>query len=734
MPERNEFSRTEKIFSVLPPVILILSYIFLVGPFTLYSGNLGEFHVPLGSILTNFLTPSLIDIAVLGLVGFFLPEKLHKRYVSILFMFGICIWLQENIFVWNYGLIGKSDIDFSTGAWRGWIDASAWIVCLAIALFFYRPTYKMARPASIALVVLEGALLAFTSYYHPNIWKNGSDYSQSPANTFQFSSKQNVIHVILDEFQSDVFQKIIAEDTARYSKAFEGFTYFRSTSGSFPSTMMSMPAILAGQVYKNDVPAEQFVDTIYRGKTVPNVLFENGYDVDLASTIDWYRYGKYTNWYNIPVPYGVSPDEYERTNSSWMMNLILLRTSPFFLKSFLYNNQNGLPMLHFDNVQHFEALRHFANEDFLEDLINKMSVGREKPLYKFIHLTTTHWPTVVTADCQYAGKILPWEWDNITAQDRCSLNHFIGFLDKLKTLGIYDNALIVVQADHGCWRVPQSLNQISLKNADKEIEKDFHNEEDFASKACASSPLLLVKPPHSAGSLKISDAPTALTDIPATITSILNVNNKFDGRSLFDIRPDEVRERRFNYYYELLQSGNKYFDFIDQYAITGSLFDRTSWKFIGRLIPPMTPHAVQTIDFGSDGANRYMHSGWGTKEKEPREGGHSFVWALGTSASIFIALPKSSVTLTANVKSLFKSGEQSVTVIVDGKEAGTWKNTEFSQWEDHFVFIPDDPDRPSMSTVEFRFSESLQPDQKEGRRLALMFDSLAFEEQNKISD
>ena len=200
---------------------------------------------------------------------------------------------------------------------------------------------------------------------------------------------------------------------------------------------------------------------------------------------------------------------------------------------------------------------------------------------------------------------------------------------------------------------------------------------------------------------------------------------------MFDIHTDETRERRFNYYYELLQSEKKYFDFIDEYAVNGNLFDRTSWKFIGRLVPPAIPKSAQSIDFGTGESNHFLHTGWSMKETEPVDSGRTFVWALGKTASILVSLPKTPVMLTANVKSLFKSGEQSVTVTVDGKEAGNWKNTEFNQWENHNILIPADPSRPTVSFVEFTFSEFLQPDPKEGRHLALMFDSTTFVGQPK---
>ena len=111
----TKLSISNKIVAVLPPVVLILSNIFFFGPFTIYQGNINEFAIHFISIIKYFLYPSLILFSILSAFGALLPEGFHKRYVSILFILGILLWLQGNVFVWNYGVLGKGDIDWTKG-------------------------------------------------------------------------------------------------------------------------------------------------------------------------------------------------------------------------------------------------------------------------------------------------------------------------------------------------------------------------------------------------------------------------------------------------------------------------------------------------------------------------------------------------------------------------------------------------------------------------------------------
>ncbi len=733
MIEQNDLmlSRSDKILSVLPPVILILSNIFLFGPFTIYQGNIDEFGISFTSIIKGFLLPSLILFSILSVVGILLPEKLHKRYVSILFIFGILIWLQGNIFLWDYGVFGKGVIDWTKDVWHGWVDTSIWVVLLISSIIFYRRLYKITRSASIVFVSLQAVLLVFGSFQQPDVWKERASSSQPPEAIFQFSSKQNVIHVILDEFQSDVFQKIIEGDPEHYDNVFEGFTYYKETTGPFPTTVMSIPAFLSGQVYQSDIPIQDYLDTVYKGKTIPNVLYDKGYEVDLAAEQAWYGYGRHTNWYYIPVPYGVAIEEFEQANSAFIMNLIVFRHSPHFLKEALFEKELDLSMVNLKEKKSYEALRHFSHKALLEDLIDRMSVRRDKPLYKLIHLTTTHWPTVLDENCEYAGEILPFTWENIKIQAKCSLDHFIQFLDRLKSLGIYDSSLIIVHADHGYWKIDSSLHQVSLQNLDKELRKDFNDEEDFAQKVCASAPLLAIKPPHSKGRLKVSSALVSLTDIPAIVSSILNLNEKFNDRSVLEIDSNEIRERRFYYYYELNRREDKYFDRIDEYLIKGKVRDRESWQFVSLHLPPGILNSTRKIVFGTDESSRFLRFGWSGREMDPDKDGLTFSWAVGKSASIFLALPKTQIRLTANVKTLLEKGRQSVTVKVDGREVGTWKNSKQWEWERKSVIIESDENRPTVSDVEFVFSTHRKPDERDYRQLAVLFESITLEEMEK---
>jgi hypothetical protein len=647
--------------------------------------------------------------------------------------------MQGNLFVWDYGLLGKGDINWEETARYGWVDGTIWVLFCILTVFCFKRLFSISTLVSTVIVTLQLAYSIFLVIQQPEILEEGkkrASFYSPPEEIFQYSSSQNIIHVILDELQSGVFQEIVEGDYDYYSRMFEGFTFFKETAGSFPTTIMSLPAFMSGKIYKNDVPIRDFIDTIFTGKTVSNTLYENGYEVDLIIPIPWYSKGKYTNSYQIPVPYGESVQLHEARNALFMLELVLFRHSPHFLKKILTSSQFTFSFLGFQNkkTEHYEAERHFAHKAFLTDMTDHMSIGRSRPVYKLIHVTTTHWPAVLNDDCQYAGEVLPWQWENIRVQAKCSLDHFLKLLKKLKMIGVYDDSFIIIQADHGYWHIPESSGQFSLKNVPKKTDTVFKNREYFAQVVCSSNPLLAVKPPRSNGALVYSDAQTQLTDIPATITSFLDLEEGFPGKSVFEIDESVTRERPFHYYDRLNRKGDAYFERMDEYIISGPVSNRNSWRFV-KPLSTKEKYQVTKIDFGTKDSGRFMARGWSNKEMEPKEN-LTYCWALGSSSSLFLSIPKNRrVLLTAKMKSARFTHPQKIGIKIDGARIGSWELTSSAWnwkkpwiWEERSMVIEPNEERPDISWIEFLFSHYRQPDERESRPLAVLFESISLNE------
>lgn len=566
-----------------PSLFLVLN-IFLFGPYTIYQGNIDEFSVPLLSILKSFLFPALSLLVLLSLIGLLLSARAHRLYVSIIFVLGVLVWLQGNFLVWKYGLLNGQAFDWSRNAWRGWVDGTLWVGLLIVACLFFRKVHKISTVASIALTGVVLVSLLFTSLQKPGTWSAHQKSSlklQPPKEIFEFSSRQNIIQFILDGFQSDIFEEIVAEDFERYSTSLKGFTFFREAVGSFPTTYMAVPAFLSGTIYKNHMPMRQFVNQVNRRRTIFNVLYDSGIETDLVCDLLFRRGARYSNYYRIAVPYGGGKKQNVKSESALMIDLALFRHAPHFLKKFIYNDELWLVQRLFSEKNKRLQIRYFSHKAFLDDLVEHLSVKRNTPVYKYIHLMTTHFPIVVNKDCEYAGK-LPATEENTKIQAKCCLDNFITFVDKLKEKGIYDSSLIILQADHG------HDQKIKMINGDSPGDKDgSHNNRSLSEIAGSALALLAVKPPYSKENLQTSRAPVSLTDIPATIGYFIDLNEKFDGRSVFEVNPDEERERRFYFYewrHEHWQS--TYLPRLDEYVIKGSVFDRNSWRLHFTYFPP----------------------------------------------------------------------------------------------------------------------------------------------------
>ncbi len=718
MPEEKSPSRTA--LTLLPPLFLVLN-IFLFLPVAVYQGNVEEFSVSLKSILLQLLMPAVILLAVFAAVGFVLRPYARRRMASVLFAAAVLTWIQGNLLVWRYGVFSGKDIEWGKFVTAGWVDSPLWAGGLALAVIFWKPISRIAVFGSVVFISLQIVSGVFTGVRNPDAWKAYAKEAQErvpPPGIFAFSSKRNFIQIVLDGFQSDFFREFYAENPDKYGRALDGFTWFEEATGSFPSTQMSVPAYLSGRVYQNQIPTREFIKKTNRGPTIGNLLQDEGFDVDLVVGGVFAAHAGHTISYQIDVPYGVTPAQYDRVNGARMLDLALFRCAPQPLKRLIHNDQQWVFRRLFGRDIGKLEFALFSHRAFVDDLIARMSVSREKPVYKYLHLMTMHPPILVDA----AGRFTPGApltRENRVAQAHYAFDQILALLDKLKSAGIYDSSLIIVQADHG------SDGGLSLPNRDERwVQNGLPQDPSII--ASLALPMLAVKPQNAHGPLKESKAPVSLTDIPATAMALLDVKPADVGRNVFEVAPDEKRDRRFIYYdWSKTNWENEYFEDLTEFIISGNPRDWNSWRLAGFLKPPDVSYETDLIQFGSRQSNRFKRSGWGTNEKDPSDGA-VVNWAQRRSASIFVSLPDDKpVTMTATIKSYPFSSPQRITIKVDHRVVGRW--TLDAPWalSERSVEIPARAERPAKSVIEFEFSESLDSTSPFGAR-AVQFRKITF--------
>jgi hypothetical protein len=708
----------------IPPVLFFVLNLFLFVPFALYQGNIEEFDVAFKSVLIQFIFPAAALFLALIAFSLLFRQKYHQRFISNIFALGLLVWIQSNLLVWKYGLLTGQRIDWKKHIWSGWIDGLLWVVVLVLALILFKPFSKIAAFGSMLLILLQAISLVYTSIQKPAIWQSKAKWKEAlepPQEVFKFSAQQNVIQFVLDSFQSDFFREIINQEPERYGRALEGFTYFEEATGSFPSTQMAVPAILSGQIYKNDIPTHDFISQVNQGKTIGNVLFSHGYEVDLVVGDIYTKKASCSSHYSISVPYGVTKTLYEKTNAAQVLDLVLFRSAPQFLKKLIYHNELWLFQRLFSGTLKKMRFRLFSHRAFLDDLIQRMSLIRSRPVYKYIHLQTVHPPLVVNEHCELT-KNIPVNRRNSIIQAKCALDQFIKFLDQLRAAGVYDSSLIILQADHG------TVGKIKMTTKEK-LPDDVPDRYlgDLPRIASLAVPLLAVKPPSSHGQLRVSQAEVELTDIPATICSFLKVNGIFSGRSVFEIDPNETRERKFYFYdWNTTNWDNEYFDYIDEFTIKGSAFHKSSWHYVLTYHSPNTSYKTDKVIFGTPQSNTFKRFGWAGNRRNTK-GGYTYNWAIGNRSAVYLSLPKNeAVILIAHIKSFPFSSPQIVIVKVDGKEVGKWELR--APWNLVYksLVIPPDEKRPEASLIEFSFSQYRKSDIGSAR-VSVLFESISFQ-------
>ena len=707
--------------------LMFLSTIFIFGPVVLYQGNMNDFDLPLLLILGLLLIPFFIALFLLTFTGIILSDKGHQIFVAVLSGLGILLWIQGTFLVWDLGVLDGTSIDWTKDAWRGVVDSLIWIILPVLVIVGYRRFYRVAMYAILFILFSQAAIIGVTTFQKPGIWTQNIPLEFStPEEIFQFSDDQNVIHILLDQFGTQLFEEVL-KDKSNYLNDLDGFTFFKEVTTSSHVTLLSVPAFLSGEIYTNELPILEFTRKYYQHDNIHTTLFQQGYELDVLTQFGFLKKREIDlNYYIIPTPYDSSPEKRYINEAAFLFDLVLFRYLPYYFKKLIYNNQSWFfsSALITDDYSSFE---HFSANEFLDDFSLRATISRNKPVYKYMHLMTPHPPLVVGADNMFSGIVLPDSIpENFNFQAVYTCENVIKLLDRLKELDLYNSSLIIIQSDHG------SGIPFDIELADGSIVESYRT---FLP-SDAFLPLLLIKPPNQTGSLKTSLAQGDLTDLPATICSILNMPNQFPGKSLFDVDPSEDRERTTYYSFvthrnDAMVSG--FFEELQEYVVSGSVFKIASWRK-GRLLKKsLPPYSWGTLlEFRNQGnILPYLLHGWSLPEVQ-------HIWSDGNMASFKLPVtePKTEmIELECQIKPFLAPSKnldkQRVIISINNTRVGEFLLTE-DKSQSHRLLFPKSllASSPDM-VVTFDLPDATAGSEiglKDSRSLGLAFSTVVFSE------
>jgi hypothetical protein len=558
--------------NVAAPALLVVLPLCLFGPYTIFSGNEAEFSAPFWVLVRPLLLAGAALVTALIGFGVLLPRRLFAPYVVLLFAVGLVLWIQGSFLVADYGAFTGAAIDWTRESWRNPYEIALWIGAPILAVAATRYLFAIVPFASGVLVALQAAALVVA---HVRADPLTTAKWQGPSESmFDLSRTQNVLHIVLDGYQSDLFGEILAEERPAFDSSMSGAVFFADHSGAFPTTIVSVPAMLTGRVYRNNRPLTHYLDDTFDEGSLFKSLRAARYRVDNATEIPFDR-ASATNLYRLPRPY-VSYDDYTRFTSWQLADLSLFRHAPHILRPAIYNNQSWRLQTTFGPGDTGTRRYHPVNGAVvLDEFARRLTPATDEPIYKFIHVGIPHQPVAVNGNCDFIGVVRSSR-ASYKEQARCAIRRVAKILDRLKQVGVYDDTLVVISSDHGIGFVsPAFENDRRLPPRDLGW---------IAAKALA---LLIVKPPHSQGPVRISHAPTTITDIPVTILEALKVPHQMSGESALTLDEHASRMRPWAYYdWDHEDWTANYFDALDILEINGPVLDGRSWTLKESIYAP----------------------------------------------------------------------------------------------------------------------------------------------------
>ena len=526
------------------------------------------------------LPVSLFSLVFLVLLSLFLPEKINHFHIKCLFGITLAMYLQGTFINIDYG---TGVLDGTAIQWQDYtvyaiLDSLAWIVCLGLPFFIdYILKNKsvsfhfVINCLSLCLVAMQlPALISQLIAYQP---EENREFRITSEKIFGLSPQQNILIFILDTMDESLYQEY-ADSHPSFTEELDGFTHYSNASAAGAWTTIALPAMFTGTPFTRTSTYSEYLDRVWSQPNAFSVLHDGGYQV--------YVYGETTEFSSVSADY-IDNFDLERdsvgsyfTLAKKIYKLTLFNQMPHLVKRFFWLSDSE-----FDQAKSTiknNTKTYAINDPRFFAMFDEKGFTTSSPGGKTVqmyHLKGAHSPYVMNEN----GQKVP----DATQEQQVAgcFNQILKMLANLKAQNLYDNACILILADHG------SINM-------------------------GAHPVCLIKEAGASGRYQTSEAPVSFFDLPPFLASLAGgtLDNQY-SEDLRSLQENTLRERHLFY-----NTSKKSRVVINEYMTTGHAGDKASWKEINQyeeLNSDKIEYELGTeLSFALEATgNRYAYEGFG---------------------------------------------------------------------------------------------------------------------------
>ena len=603
-------------------VLIFLSQILIFFPAITWTHNQFNINTPFVDGIPLLLIIFVALAILAGVFSWVIPKFLSHKLLALFVVLTVLVFIQQNILVYDYGVLDGRNIQFDTIGMIGLIDLCVWGLGLLMWLFLSKPIIKQAT-LILCFSGLASVAVTINAMLFYDFAANARHLAITETNKFNYSKEKNVLVFLLDAFQTDLFMQII-EAEPQIKDEFQGFNFYPNTTAAYSKTYPTIPLLLTGKSYLKKEGIHEFLVNSYQSSFLTDLI-----------DADWHV-GLYPE-INKLIPVNTNIMSNVINKSSWhqtienyllTLDLSLFRSVPHAIKPTIFNKgqmiiqkptirmigqQKWLADQSTNNLKMPDKLGH-KGLDFLENLQQHGSVLQDQHTFMFYHLLMPHRPFLLDRNLNQVNHKL--EFNAYRDYAYASIKLMIAYLKELKSLGVYDQSTIMILADHG------GGDYFSFEYDQK--ARSFNPIEEFGPEKASAKPLLLIKGFHQKNDFSVSNKPVSLIDVMPTLAGFSDIPVNTSGLPIDQIDENMPRERLYYHYY-FTGFDSKYLQDFNIFKISGSVNDNNAWQHHGVLtfsgqsqeVNDTPYHLNQNLQFGTDIKQGADHSNKFIVSKNP---------------------------------------------------------------------------------------------------------------------